>query len=56
VAILRSLRKIGAVKRGIAFAQNVEVLPSAGRLIVFVQDSGLGRVYGVGMLGQAAAP
>ena len=50
VAILRSLRKIGAVKRGAAFAQNVAVPPGAGRVIVFVQDSGLGKVYGVGML------
>jgi hypothetical protein len=31
VAILRSLRKIGSVKRGAAFAQSVEVPPSAGR-------------------------
>jgi hypothetical protein len=50
VAILRSLRKIGAMKRGAAFAQNIAVPPDAGRVIVFVQDSGLGRVYGVGTL------
>ena len=50
VAILRSLRKIGAVKRGIAFAQTIDIPPGAGRVIVFVQDSGLGKVYGVGML------
>jgi len=50
VAILRSLRKIGTVKRGAAFTQNVKVPPGAGRVIVFVQDSGLGKVYGVGIL------
>ena len=50
VAILRSLKKIGAVKKDAGFAQNVDVPPGAGRVIVFVQDSGLGRVYGVGIL------
>jgi hypothetical protein len=50
VAILRSLRKIGALKRGAGFARNVEVPPAAGRVIAFIQDSGLGKVYGVGML------
>jgi hypothetical protein len=49
VAILRSLRKIGAIKRGAAFTQTVEV-PLTGRVVVFVQDSGLGKVYGVGRL------
>src|ERR1039458_2898933 len=56
VAILRSLRKIGAVKRDAGFAQNIDVLPGAGRVIVFVQDSGLGRVYGAGILGEATTP
>ena len=50
VAILRSLRKIGSVKRNVAFAQNVAVPPDTGRVIVFVQDGGLGKVYGVGIL------
>ncbi len=50
VAILRSLRKIGAVKRGAAFEQNVEVPPHPGRVIVFLQDGGFGKVYGVGIL------
>ena len=50
VAILRSLRKIGAVKRGSAFAQTVAAPPGAGRVIVFIQDSGLGKVYGAGIL------
>jgi hypothetical protein len=50
VAILRSLRKIGAVKKDAGFAQTIDIPPSAERVIVFVQDSGLGKVYGVGML------
>jgi hypothetical protein len=50
VAILRSLRKIGSVKRGATFEQTVAVPPGTGRVIVFVQDSGLGKVYGVGAL------
>jgi hypothetical protein len=50
VAILRSLRKIGTVKRGAAFEQNIAVPAGTGRVIVFVQDSGLGKVYGVGAL------
>ena len=50
VAILRSLRKIAAVKRDAGFARDIQVPPGAGRVIVFVQDSGLGRVYGVGIL------
>ena len=50
VAILRSLRKIGAMKRRAGFTQTVAVPTDAGRVIVFVQDSGLGRVYGVGIL------
>ena len=50
VAILRSLRKIGAVKKDAGFARNIDVPPGTGRVIVFVQDGGLGRVYGVGIL------
>ena len=50
VAILRSLRKIGTVKKGAEFSQMVEAPANGGRIIVFVQDSGLGRIYGVGAL------
>lgn len=50
VAILRSLRKIATLKRGAEFTQTLQVPPGAGRVIVFVQDSGLGKVYGVGAL------
>ena len=50
VAILRSLRQIGVVRRGAGFSRNVEVPPDTGRVIVFVQDSGFGKVYGVATL------
>jgi hypothetical protein len=50
VAILRSLRKIGAIKRGGGFAQDIAVPADAGRVIVFVQEAGLGKVSGVGVL------
>jgi len=50
VAILRSLRKLGSVKRGAAFEQSVAVPAGTGRVIVFVQDGGLGKVYGVGAI------
>jgi hypothetical protein len=50
VAILRSLRKIGTLKKGAEFSQTVETPANAGRVIVFVQEGGFGRVYGVGTL------
>jgi len=50
VAILRSLRKIGTVRKGGGFSQTVEVPANAGRVIVFLQEGGFGRVYGVGAL------
>jgi hypothetical protein len=50
VAILRSLHKIGTVKKGAGFEQTVEAPADGGRMIVFVQDGGVGRVYGVGAL------
>jgi len=50
VAILRSLRKIGALKKGAEFSQTLEAPANAGRMIVFVQEGGFGRVYGVGAL------
>ncbi|MEO8369984.1 MAG: DUF1223 domain-containing protein [Candidatus Solibacter sp.] len=50
VAILRSLRKLGVLKKGAEFSQMVEAPANGGRLIVFVQEGGFGRVYGVGAL------
>jgi hypothetical protein len=51
VAILRSLRKIGAIKHGAAFSQTVALPSNAGRVIVFVQDGTAGKIYGTAMLG-----
>ena len=50
VAILRSLKKIGALKKGAEFSQIVETPAGQGRVIVFVQEGGFGKVYGVGAL------
>jgi hypothetical protein len=52
VSILRSLRKIGAVKKGAAFHKNVELPADAAsdRVIVFVQDSDMGRISGAALL------
>jgi hypothetical protein len=52
VAIVRSLRKIGSVKRGSGFSQVVELGPdtAALRLVVFLQDAGMGRVHGAAIL------
>jgi len=52
VAILRSLRKLGTVKKGAAFHRTVEVPAevAAGRVIVFAQDSDMGRVQGAAIL------
>lgn len=54
VAILRSLRKIGTLRHGSAFAQTVAVPAGTGRVIVFVQDGPAGRVYGAAMLGSVS--
>lgn len=52
VAILRSIQKIGSVKRGAMFTKEVELprTTAAQRVIVFVQQSGMGRVSGAAML------
>jgi hypothetical protein len=52
VAILRSLKKIGSVKKGAAFHQTIELPSDAAdsRVIVFAQESGMGRISGAAML------
>jgi hypothetical protein len=52
VAVVRSLRKIGYVKRGGTFSRQIE-LPSGAngqRVVVFLQEAGQARVFGVAML------
>jgi len=49
VAILKSMRKVGSVKKGARFHQTVEA-PADGRVIVIVQDGDMGRVYGAALL------
>ncbi|HUP04908.1 MAG TPA: DUF1223 domain-containing protein [Bryobacteraceae bacterium] len=58
VAVLRSIRKIGAIKRDSSFSQTVR-LPygsAAERVVVFVQDQGPGKIHGAAMLPPASAP
>ena len=56
VAVARSLQKIGSVKRGAGFSRLVELprTAAAERVIVFLQESGPGRVSGAAMLAPAA--
>jgi hypothetical protein len=56
VAIARSLRKIGSVKRGVAFRSEISLPPEAAaqRIVVFVQEDGQARVSGATMLPPAA--
>jgi hypothetical protein len=52
VAVVRSIRKIGYVKRGGTFSRQVE-LPSGAsgqRIVVFLQEAGQARVFGAAML------
>jgi hypothetical protein len=53
VAMLRTLRKIGSVKRGGSFSQQVPLAASAveQRVIVFVQEGASGPVLGVAECG-----
>jgi hypothetical protein len=52
VAVLRSMHKIGSVKRGATFSRVVELPRPAGlqRVIVFLQEAGPGRISGAAML------
>lgn|ERR1035437_1671764 len=54
VAVVRSLRKIGSVKRGAGFHGEVSLPPAAAaqRAIVFVQEGGQHRVVGAAVLVQ----
>jgi hypothetical protein len=56
VAMVKSLRRIGAAKKGAAFRQTVELgaEASGARVIVFVQDGDAGPVYGAAMLEPAS--
>uniref|UniRef100_Q02C87 DUF1223 domain-containing protein n=1 Tax=Solibacter usitatus (strain Ellin6076) TaxID=234267 RepID=Q02C87_SOLUE len=54
VAIVRTLRKIGTLKRGVAFSQTFAAPADAGRAIVFVQDGTAGKVFGAAMIGSAS--
>ena len=48
VAILRTLRKVGAVKKGAAIHQTVKLAADPDlRLVVFAQATGAGPVFGV---------
>lgn len=53
VAVVRSLRKIGSVKRGGTFSRQVDLPAGAAgqRIVVFVQEAGQARVLGAAMLG-----
>ena len=53
VAIVRSLRRIGTIKRGGEYRGDIALPPGAAqqRLVVFVQDAGQGRVAGAAMAG-----
>ena len=52
VAVLRSLRKVGTVKRGASASLTVPLDPAAARqrAIVFLQEPSLGQVTGAGSL------
>ena len=54
VAIVRSLRKVGTLKRGAGFSQTFATPAEAGRVIVFVQDGTAGKVFGAAMIGSAS--
>jgi hypothetical protein len=52
VAILKTLRKIGSVKKGAIFHQTIDVSADSttSRLIVFAQDGDSGPIYGAAIL------
>ena len=52
VSVLQSLRKVGTIRKGALFSRQVTLGTGAAgkRLIVFLQESNLGRVSGAGLL------
>jgi len=50
VSILRSLKKVGTVKKGAGFHGTAEVAADAGRVIIFIQDGDAGTVHGAAMV------
>jgi hypothetical protein len=51
VAVVRSIRKIGSLKRGGTFSRQVDLPDAAGeRVVVFLQEAGQARVLGAAML------
>ncbi len=54
VAVVRSLRKLGSVKKGGAFSQAIALPGPAQRVVVFVQESGQGAVDGAAVWAQKA--
>ncbi len=56
VAVVRSLRKIGSVKKGGSFSHAVETPSASQRVVVFVQESDGGPVYGAAVWDQSTSP
>jgi hypothetical protein len=50
IAILRSLRKLGSVKKGGSFSQIVPAVEAAQRTVVFVQEPEAGPISGAAVL------
>ena len=52
VAVLRSIQKLGSVKRSADFSRAVELPRAAAgqRMVVFLQESGPGRIIGASVL------
>jgi hypothetical protein len=52
VAVVRSMRKLGSLKRGGAFSRHVDLPAGAAgqRVVVFLQEAGQARVLGAAML------
>ncbi|HTS30132.1 MAG TPA: DUF1223 domain-containing protein [Bryobacteraceae bacterium] len=52
VAVVRSLQKVGSVKRGASFSRVLELPRTAGaqRIVVFLQESGPGRISGAALV------